>query len=49
MYKDEIEFKTEQTKNTEHRKTKKKSFFKRIGRKCRLIQIYIKENNNQHR
>ena len=35
------------TQNTERQK--KKSFFKRIGRKCQLIQIYIKENNNQHR
>ena len=37
IYKDSFEFKTEQTKDTENRKTKKKRVCKRIGRKCRLI------------
>ena len=34
VYKDDIEFKTEQTKNAEHRKAK---IFKRLNRECRLI------------
>ena len=34
---------------TQYTERQKNFFFKRIGRKCRLIQVYIKENNNQHR
>ena len=34
VYKDGLEFKTEYTKNTEHRKTKNQ-IFKRTGMKCR--------------
>ena len=35
IYKDDFEFKKNQTKVTENRK--KNSFFKRIGRNCRLM------------
>ena len=36
IYKDDFEFKTEQIK-TQRTERQKKRFYKRIGRKCRLI------------
>ena len=49
-----LNLKTEQTKKRtdkrqkreKHRKTKN-LFFKRIGRKCRLVKIHIEQNNDK--